>query len=267
MIVDVTDRRLAEDVLRRSSEALCRSNEELAQFAYVASHDLQEPLRKIASFCKLLGEHCRGRLDADADRYIDFAIDGSRRMQTLITDLLALSQVDSRARPSVVCDTCVACDAAIERLEVAIEESGATVTRGVLPSLEADVNQVTQLFQNLIGNAIKFCGDRHPEVRITATRRGGDWEFVVRDDGIGIAPEFHEQIFGVFRRLHGREEFPGNGIGLAICKKIVERSGGRIWVDSVPGRGSKFRFTLPAGSTNMVGPKVGESTRDYALAN
>ena len=240
--------RVAHDELehrvRERTAELQRSNEELEQFAYVASHDLQEPLRMVSSFVELLAKDYGGQLGSDADRYIHFAVEGASRMQALINDLLQYSRVGTRGkqlRPTP-CDAVV--ETAVANLQAAIAEAGATVTHDPLPTVLADETQLMQLFQNLIGNAIKFRGGRPPRVHVGAEPRDGEWAFSVRDNGIGIDPQFAERIFLIFQRLHEREKYPGTGIGLAICKKIVERHGGRIWLDSAPGRGSTFHFTL-----------------------
>jgi light-regulated signal transduction histidine kinase (bacteriophytochrome) len=234
-----------------NSEKLARSNEELERFAYVASHDLQEPLRMVASFTQLLSKKYSGKLDETADRYINFAVDGAKRMQQLITDLLAYSRVNSKdlvPRP-VECEAVVR--GTLQNLRAAIDESGAVVECDPLPDLIADQVQLGQLFQNLIGNAIKFRGQAPPRVHIAAEDHGADWQFSVRDNGIGIDPKHADRVFQIFQRLHTREQYPGTGIGLAVCKKVVERHGGRLWVESQPGTGSNFLFTLPKASTGQ----------------
>jgi PAS domain S-box-containing protein len=243
---DVTDKRRSEEQLRRTAAELERSNRDLEQFAYVASHDLQEPLRMVASYCQLLQRRYKGRLDADGGDFLGFAVDGATRMQGLISDLLTYARVDSRGRPlrPTACGDAV--DRAVANLKLAIEESGAAITRDELPTVRADETQLAQLFQNLIGNALKFRGAEPPRIHVSAGRDGSEWVLGVRDNGIGIEPQFFERIFVIFQRLHGRGEYPGTGIGLALCKKIVERHGGRIWVESQPGQGSAFFFTLPA---------------------
>jgi signal transduction histidine kinase len=246
-------RRQAEDDLARKVEELARSNADLEQFAYVASHDLQEPLRMVAAYTQLLAERYRGKLDENADKFIGHASEGALRMQTLIQDLLAFSRV---GRNGIACGR-VDCDAAmaevLKSLGPAIQESGAVVTHGELPPVWADRSQMAQVFQNLVGNAIKFRGKEPPVISVQAEKAGQQWLFSVSDNGIGIAPEYAENIFVVFQRLHARTEYPGNGIGLAICKKIIERNGGKIWVeaqaglgsDHGSGHGSVFKFTMP----------------------
>jgi signal transduction histidine kinase/CHASE3 domain sensor protein len=242
---DVTARRAAEHELEDRARELARSNADLEQFAYVASHDLQEPLRAIVSYLQLLERRYSAQLDERAQRYIGHAVDGGRRMQTLITDLLTFSRVGRRdlaLEPIDLEDVLARVEAS---LQVAVEESGAVITHDPLPTVVGDGTQLTQLFQNLVGNAIKFRGDAVPAIHISATRQDGAWQFSVRDNGIGIAPEYRERVFILFQRLHGRDEYSGTGIGLAVCKKIVERHGGTLWVDSTPGGGSTFSFTIP----------------------
>ena len=231
--------------LKQAVGELARSNHELEQFAYVASHDLQEPLRMVASYMELLMDRYKGQLDDKADRWIAFALDGTARMKQLISDLLKYARVGTRGKAFEPTDCNKVIVAATANLKKAIEESTAEVGWGSLPTVDGDAVQLNQLFQNLIANAIKFKGDKTPEVRIEAERKEGLWLFSVRDRGIGIEPEFNDKIFVIFQRLHTREEYPGTGIGLAVCKKIVERHGGRIWVESQLGQGATFYFTIP----------------------
>jgi PAS domain S-box-containing protein len=246
-IRDISVRQKAAADLLQKVEDLARSNEELGQFAYIASHDLQEPLRMVASYTQLLSRRYKGKLDADADEFIAFAVDGASRMQRLIQDLLTFSRVGSRGADLLTTSSEDALEQALTNLRGSIEDSGAVVTHDPLPIVLADEMQLTQLFQNLIGNAIKYQGSGIPLVHIAATRTSlKKWSFSVQDNGLGIDPEYFERIFGMFQRLHKREEFDGTGIGLAICKKIVERHGGTISVESQPGHGSTFRFVLSA---------------------
>jgi light-regulated signal transduction histidine kinase (bacteriophytochrome) len=251
---EITDRKKAEEVLKEKTEELARSNRELEAFAYVASHDLQEPLRMVTNFVQLLAKRYKGKLDSNADDFINFAVDGAMRMWNLINDLLAYSRVGTRGHPfePINCETIL--QEALDNLKVAMEESGAVVTHDSLPTVTADSSQLGQLFQNLIGNAIKFRGNERPRIHVSANRNGNGWTFSVRDNGIGIAPEYTERIFIIFQRLHGRQQYPGTGIGLAICKKIVERHGGRIWVESTPEKGATFYFTLPKEGVQQTRP-------------
>ncbi len=242
---DVTQRRDTEDAVRRTATELARSNAELEQFAYVASHDLQEPLRAIAGYCQLLQRRYVGRLDTDADEFIAFAVDGATRMQRLIEDLLCYSRVGTRGKAFEPIDCNEVFGQALINLKTAITENGAEITRSELPTLPADGSQLEQLFQNLLSNAIKFRHNTPPRIHVAAEIEGDQWVFSVTDNGIGIEARFAERIFAIFQRLHTRREYPGTGIGLAICKKIVERHGGRIWLRSSPGKGSTFYFTLP----------------------
>jgi chemotaxis family two-component system sensor kinase Cph1 len=242
---DITERKQAEAALTRQAEELSRSNTELQQFAYVASHDLQEPLRMMASFAQLLAMRYKEHLDADANEFIDYIVDGAARMQRLINDLLSYSRIGRRARDFAPTDCGAVLRTVCANLRAAIEESGAVVIPDPLLTVMADETQLVQLFQNLLGNAIKFRGDKPVLIYVGAERRGNDWLFRLRDNGIGIEPQYVERIFLIFQRLHGRSQYPGTGIGLAIAKKIVERHAGRIWVESEPGKGSTFYFTLP----------------------
>ncbi len=244
---DMTDRKLAEDELKRTALELARSNAELEQFAYVASHDLQEPLRAVAGCVDLLQHRYQGQLDGRADEFITHAREGAARMRDLINDLLAYSRVSTRASAPVPIDCNAALSDALANLGVAIRESGARIIADPLPTVVGDRTQITQLLQNLLANAIKFRGIRRPEIHVGVERNGGEWRFSVRDNGIGIEPQYSERIFKVFQRLHTRREYPGTGIGLAICKRIVERHGGRIWVTAQAEVGSTFHFTIPDG--------------------
>jgi len=251
MVHDITQRRQAEEAMRLAADELRRSNQDLEQFAYVASHDLQEPLRTVTGFVGLLRERYGGKLDARADEYIGMAVDGAERMSQLIRDLLAYSRVGTAGkepRPAASEDSL---RKALANLRISISEQDAGVTRDPLPVVMADATQLVQVFQNLIGNAIKFRRkDVSPQVHVGARRDGGQWVLSVSDNGIGILPDQYDRIFKVFQRLHGRHEYPGTGIGLAISKKIVERHGGRIWVESKVGEGTTFYFTLTdAGGT------------------
>jgi signal transduction histidine kinase len=253
-------RRQAEEDLAKKVEELARSNADLEQFAYVASHDLQEPLRMVTAYTQLLAERYRGKLDADADKFIGYASEGAMRMQVLIQDLLAFSRVGRAG----TCDAMIDCNAVMQEvlqtLSAAIQESGADISYSQLPEVQGDRTQLGQVFQNLIGNAIKFRGQEPPKISLQAENKDEQWWFEVSDNGIGIAPESAGKVFEVFHRLNARTEYPGNGIGLAICKKIIERYGGRIWVEPQSGSGSRFKFTLPVpgcgegkGTVNEIG--------------
>ena len=245
VIIDISERKRTEDKLLQAMAEWIRSNEELEKFAYVASHDLQEPLRMVSSFVRLLEKRYKGKLDQDADDFINFAVDGSNRMHILITDLLAYSRVGRQAKELEETSCEVVLDHALSNLQLVIEQSSAVVTRDPLPVVTGDDSQLAQLFLNLIGNAVKFCKNRTPHIHVSAKRKRNQWVFSVRDNGIGIEPEYYERIFSIFQRLHGGQEYPGTGIGLAICRKVVERHGGKIWVESRPGSGSTFYFTIP----------------------
>jgi PAS domain S-box-containing protein len=248
IVRDITARKHAEEELKMTVEELERSNTELQHFAYAASHDLQEPLRTVASFLQLLSRKYAGKLDEKADRYISFAVDGANRMSLLISDLLAYSRTGTAPRQFAAVDMESAARQAIANLKMSMEESKTSIVVGELPVVQGDDSLLVQLLQNLLGNAIKFRKkEEPPRILITARRKGKEWLLGVEDNGIGIDPQYHENIFTLFQRLHTREEYPGTGIGLAICRKIVERHGGRIWVESKPGEGSSFYFTLPAG--------------------
>jgi PAS domain S-box-containing protein len=242
---DITNRKTAELELQQQKQDLARSNNELQQFAYVASHDLQEPLRMITSYLELLERRYKGQLDAKADRFIAYAVDGAARMQILIDDLLKYSRVGSRSHTLEQVDCGAILQHALRNLQVAIVESKATITHSALPEVNANITQLTQLFQNLIGNAIKFRRQDPPEIQIGVKQTDGKWLFSVQDNGIGIESQYCDRIFAIFQRLHNRTDYPGTGIGLAICKKIVERHGGTLWVESTLNKGSTFYFTLP----------------------
>ena len=248
------ERRSADEELEKKMEELARSNEALEQYASVAAHDLQEPLRMVAAYTQLLAEKYRGRLDEDADRYIAYASDGARRMQTLVRDLLSYSRLGACDSLPKVAGSGLALDEALRNLQQAIEESGATIRSGELPDVAACRTQLSQVFQNLIGNAIKFrSASQTLVIEVEAKQMGERWQFSVRDNGIGIPPEKAEEVFAIFHRLHTRAEYPGNGIGLAICKRIVESFGGRIWLEPAPRGGTEFKFTLPAVESNEKG--------------
>jgi signal transduction histidine kinase len=238
-------RKHAEEELAAKVKELARSNRDLEQFAFVASHDLQEPLRMVASYTQLLAERYRGKLDENADKYIGYAVEGALRMQALIRDMLAFSRIGRSGNPRGGADCDTAVKAALLNLAAVVAESKATIIYEALPSVAVELTQLIQLFQNLIGNAIKFRGKEAPIIRISAEPQDLRWQFSVSDNGIGIAAEHQDVIFVIFQRLHARDDYEGNGLGLAICQKIVEQSGGKIWIESEPGQGSTFRFTLP----------------------
>jgi PAS domain S-box-containing protein len=250
---DITERYAAQEQIRLAKEAaehsardLARSNQDLEQFAYVSSHDLQEPLRMVSAFMQLLEQRYKDKLDAEGAKYVHYAVDGAKRMQSLINDLLAYSRVGTKGGEPEPVDCRQVLEQAMANLKVSLEESNAKVTHGPLPIVNADQRQLSQLFQNLLGNAIKFRSDRPLEIHVQARRDGDFWVFGVSDNGIGMEEQHRERIFVIFQRLHPKEKYPGTGIGLAICKKIVERHGGQIWVQSQPGKGSTFYFKLPA---------------------
>jgi len=278
---EVNDRKQAEETLKETLVDLERSNKDLEQFAYVASHDLQEPLRMVASYTQLIARRYKDKLDADANEFIGFAVDGAKRMQKMIDELLSYSRIETRGKPFETVNCTAILNQALTNLKMAIEESSAVITHDPLPIVKGDDSQLILLIQNLIGNAIKFRGEEAPHIHLSAThnsrkttddgretidhgRKTRDegrgtidplqtqlselkegWIFSVKDNGIGIDPQYKERIFLTFTRLHGREDYPGNGIGLAVCKKIVEYHKGRIWVESEPGKGSIFYFSIP----------------------
>ena len=246
-------RRQAEQELAQKIAELARSNEELQQFAYVASHDLQEPLRMIANYTQLLAERYRGKLDEQADKYIGYSVDGAVRMQALIHDLLKFSRVGKAQIEPRAIESRAVVEQALKNLQAAIQESGAVVNMNSLPVVMADPAQLTQVFQNLIANAIKFHGAEPTVIQIDAEKRDSDWVLTVSDNGIGIPVESQEDIFVIFRRLHTRSEYPGNGIGLSICKKIIERHGGKIWIEAQAKPGSCFKFSLPTEPLSKAG--------------
>jgi signal transduction histidine kinase len=252
--------------LANRAKELERSNMELQQFAYVASHDLQEPLRTISSFTQLLAKRYEGKLDDKAQEFIQFAVEGSKRMQTLIDDLLTFSRVGTQGKPLAP----LKCDAALDRvlksLRVTVETSGAVITRDALPVVLADEIQLCQLLQNLVANAIKFKGPGVPKIHISAARDGALWKISVQDNGIGIAPDCNERIFVIFQRLHTKKQYPGTGIGLAICKKIAERHGGRIWVEPSPEGGTTFCFTIEGAESKKTEERAGHGLRLSASA-
>ncbi len=266
---DVTDLKREKELrelyeqLARFADDLKRSNRDLEQFAYVASHDLQEPLRIVSSYAQLLGTRYEGKLGADADDFIKYLVDGAARMQRLIDDLLTFSRVGTRGKPFMPTDCAAAVSQAIDNLAFAVEESGAKITVDPLPIVDGDPSQLVQLFQNMIGNAIKFRGENTPHVHICARRKEDEWVFSIKDNGIGIAPEYKDRIFVIFQRLHATDRYPGTGIGLAIAKKIVERHGGAIWVDSQIDEGATFCFTIPDhGGKNSEQSIDDQSDRD-----
>ncbi len=247
LAAEITELHRARELFDKRTRELERSNTDLEQFAYVAAHDLQEPLRKVVSFCQLLQRRYQGRLDERGDQYIAFAIDGAKRMQVLINDLLAFSQIGHDAEDPQVVDTKEVLAAALANLESAIAYTKATITHGTLPKVRGEPTLLAAVFQNLISNAIKFRASGLPEVHIEAIRDGDNWQFSIADNGIGIDPEHAERIFVLFQRLHTRSAYPGTGIGLAICRKIIDYHNGRIWLDTTTSPNqTRFSFTLPA---------------------
>jgi light-regulated signal transduction histidine kinase (bacteriophytochrome) len=240
------ERAAAEEALRENTRALGRSNADLEQFAYVASHDLQEPLRMVSSYMQLFEKRYRGVLDAQAEKYIDYAVDGAKRMQALIGGLLEYSRVGRQDEPAAPVDAGTAMDQALANLRSALDESQAVVTREPLPRVLANAAQLTRVFQNLVGNAVKFRRpEERPRIHVAARLQAGNALFTIGDNGIGIEPQYADRVFVIFQRLNTRAEYPGTGIGLSVCKKVIERHGGRIWFESQPGAGTTFSFTLP----------------------
>ena len=250
--VELAERRLAEEKLERTLIDLERSNKELEQFAYVASHDLQEPLRKVGSFTELLQRRYKDQMGPDADRYIDYIVDGAKRMSMLINDLLTFSRIGTHAEQFAKTNFNIVLERTLDDLQYRIRESGAKITSDDLPVLMADEMQIGLVFQNLLSNAIKFRRDEPSRVHVSARHEKVVWIFSVSDNGIGIEPDYFDRIFVMFQRLHAKSEYKGTGIGLAICKKIVERHGGRIWVESSFGKGSTFYFTIPEDLKEVV---------------
>jgi light-regulated signal transduction histidine kinase (bacteriophytochrome) len=242
---DITERKRAEETLALQTQELARSNTDLERFAYVASHDLQEPLRMVSSYVQLIAKRYEGKLDPDADDFIAFTLDGIDWMQSLINALLTYSRVGTQAGKFQMTDFNQVLARVMKNLQIAVQEHNADVTYEKLPVTMADTSQMEQLFQNLVNNAIKFHGEKPPRIEISAEKKENHWLFCVRDHGIGIDPQYSERIFEIFQRLHSRQEYAGTGIGLAVCKRIIERHGGRIWVESQLGAGAAFYFTLP----------------------
>jgi len=249
MMEDISERRRMQDLLQKRAEDLARSNEELELFAYVASHDLQEPLRNVASCLQLLEKHYKNNLGPDADQYIHYAVDSAVRMKALIQDLLAYSRIATKARPPERIDCEHILDLTMNNLSSAIAEAGAVITHDPLPTIFGDSTQLLQVFQNVVQNAVKFRGDETPEIHVSAFRSGNGWTFSVKDNGIGIESRHLDRIFVIFQQLNKRNRYDGTGMGLAIVKKVIERHGGRIWVESKPGVGTTFYFTIPADGT------------------
>lgn len=246
IIRDITDRKVHEKELTQANLELARSNKELEEFAYIASHDLQEPLRSIAGACQLLKRRYSDKLDESGQEFIDFAVSGAKRMEALINDLLSYSRVSTKAKEPQLADLNTVLSTVTQNLRSSIGATGASITSDTLPSIAVDQWQITQLFQNIIANALKFRGKDPPKIHVGALKDGGFWHFSIKDNGIGIDPKYFDRIFEVFKRLHSQDQYPGTGIGLASCKKIVERHGGRIWLESVVGAGTTFHFTIAA---------------------
>jgi PAS domain S-box-containing protein len=244
-VVDITESKQAEERIRQYAADLEKSNRDLQHFAYVASHDLQEPLRMIRGFLELLARRYEQKLDATAQEYIGYAVDGATRMQNLIRGLLAYSRVGTRGKSFAPVDSEMAFNQALLNLQVALRETGASVTHGSMPVVVADDTQLTQLFQNLIGNAVKFRSPESPQIHVSVGDKKDVWQFAVKDNGIGFNLQHAERIFQMFQRLHGPAKYPGTGIGLAICKRIIERHGGQIWAESEPEKGATFYFSIP----------------------
>jgi PAS domain S-box-containing protein len=259
---DFAERERLVDALASRGAALARSNRELEQFAYIASHDLQEPLRMVGSYTQLLEQRYGDQLDADGREFLRYAREGATRMRDLIDALLSYSRIDTRAQAFRPVPMEQVLALSLTNLKASIEAANATIVHAALPQVDGDPVQLGQVLQNLIGNAIKFRGPNPPHIWVSAERKGPVWQFAVRDDGIGIAPEYQERIFIIFQRLHSREEYPGTGIGLAVCKKVVERHGGRLWVESTgtPGQGSTFYFTVPVERAPPKPAEVAESS-------
>jgi PAS domain S-box-containing protein len=245
VVSDITERKIREDLLQRMTEDLRRSNKELEQFAYIASHDLQEPLRMVASYLQLLERRYKGKLDNNADEFISYAVDGAVRMQRMINDLLSYSRIGTREKVTEPVDSNKVLSDVLASLRLHIEETKAKITFDPLPVVMANASELAQVFQNLINNAIKFHGNNPPEIHLRAEQNEHAWLFSVQDNGIGLAPEYADKIFALFKRLHSASRYPGSGIGLTICKKIIESRNGRIWVESEPDKGSVFYFTIP----------------------
>jgi len=251
--LDITERKRSEDRLRLLVSKLSAANRDLSEFAYVASHDMQEPLRMISSYLQLLSKRYSGHLDKDADEFIGYAVGGAIRLQKMVNDFLTFSRIGTRGRAFVETDVGVVLNLALTNLKIAIEASHAKITYANMPTVKADEVQLLQLFQNLIENAVKFRSDEPPAIHVSAERGEGEWVFSVKDNGIGIDPKYQNRLFVVFQRLHSAAKYPGTGIGLALCKRIVERLGGRIWVESELGKGSTFRFTIPDRIEETIG--------------